>query len=133
MDNLISWLINYAWDHKIGLILTHFLAPDTPSQSEGNLRLIIINMEWGKQSEIPFSFAHEIGHILCEHTGWRRYSSASTSIKEENEANSVAIDILLKYCHENDFCFTNSVQFCEQFGIPASLEYTVALKLKKII
>lgn len=62
MDSLIEWLVNYAFDHNIGVVLTPALQPHTPSTSDGTTRLVVINMNWYRKTEIPFALAHEIGH-----------------------------------------------------------------------
>lgn len=45
------------------------LASDTPSQSDGNNHVVIINMNWQKHAELSFVFTHEIGHVLNDDTG----------------------------------------------------------------
>lgn len=130
MNDLMEWLGNYAFNHNIGYILTHMLAPDMPSTSYGEERLTIINMEWQNKEEVPFSFAHEIGHILNGDKGINKYSSETVSTKEEYHANITALQLLIEYCHNNDIEITNPITFCEKFGIPANLEYIAALKLK---
>lgn len=133
MTDLMEWLANYAFSHNIGYILTHMLDKDTPSTSYGEQRLVIINMEWHIKYEVPFSFAHEIGHIMNGDKGINKYSAESVSTKEEYQANLTAIQLLITYCHKNDIEINNPVVFCEKFGIPDNLEYVVSLKLKKIM
>ena len=133
MNDLMEWLANFAFDHSIGYILTHMLDSETPSTSYGEERLVIINMEWHAKDEVPFSFAHEIGHIVNGDKGINRYSAESISTKEEYQANLTAIQLLITYCRKNDIEISNPIKFCEIFGIPASLEYTVGLKLKNIM
>lgn len=131
MEDLIEWLANYSFDHNIGYILTHLLSPSTPSTSYGNERLVIINMNWANANEIPFSFAHEIGHILNGDKGKNSFSAETVNTKSEYEANITGIKLLISYCKSNDMIFTNAIKFCEAFSIPANLEYVVSLLLKE--
>lgn len=129
MSDLMEWLMDYAFDHDIGFVLTHRLAADTPSTSDGDNRLVVINTNWKHLHEVPFCFAHEIGHILNGDKGSHAYSANSLNVKEEYKANLTGIDLMINYAKTNGIDLNNPVQFCEQFGIPADLEYIVALKL----
>lgn len=133
MNDLMEWLANFAFDHNIGYILTHMLDSETPSTSYGEQSLVIVNMEWKNHDEIPFSFAHEIGHVLNGDKGINEYSADSISTKEEYRANLTAIQLLITYCHKNDIEINNPMTFCERFGVPTNLEYVVNLKLKEIM
>lgn len=115
MNDLIQWLINFAYDHDISVITTRELKPDTPSQSDVKQRIIVINMNWSNKFEIPFIYAHEISHILCDHL--------INSPTNEIEANQIAINLLTEYCWDNDIYISNPVHFCEEFGIPLRLSY----------
>lgn len=115
MNDLIQWLINFAYDHNVSIIATRQLLPNTPSQSDVSNRVVVINMNWYNPMEIPFIFAHEIGHVLCGHV--------MASPKNEIEANRKAINLLIEYCWDNDVYIRNPVRFCEEFGIPLRLSY----------
>lgn len=117
MNNLIQWLINFSYDHSIGIEATRKLDPDTPSQSDVANRVVVINMNWHNSVEIPFIYAHEIGHVLCDHL--------VDSPKNEIEANKTAIGLLIKYCWENNINISNPIRFCEEFGIPLRLNYLI--------
>lgn len=133
MDNLISYLVNYGFDRGISTTLTEKLPPHFPSSASSKYQKVLINMNWYNQWEVPFSLAHELGHLINHDQGINYYHSETVHTKTEYQANCTAIDILLKYCHENDIAITNPVTFCEKFGVPANLEYTVGLKLKNIM
>ena len=133
MDNLISYLVNYGFDRGISTTLTEKLPPHFPSSASSKYQKVLINMNWYNQWEVPFSLAHELGHLINHDQGINYYHSETVHTKIEYQANCTAIDILLKYCHENDIAITNPVTFCEKFGVPACLEYTVGLKLKNIM
>ena len=130
MDELIIWLCNYAYDHHVGYILADDLNPETPSESDGDHQLVVINMKWHNHNEVPFSYAHEIGHILNGDKGKHEYSANSLDIKEEYQANLRGIDIMLEYAKRYEIPTNNPIRFCERFGIHTELEYIVANKLK---
>lgn len=130
MSNVMNWLMDYAFDHQISVILTRYLNPHMPSISDGNNRLTVINMNWHNKNEIPFCFAHEIGHILNGDQGQHKFSAHSVDIKEEYQANLTGTKLLIRYAKSRDINIGNPVSFCEQFGIPTELEYVVALEMK---
>ncbi|WP_040468851.1 hypothetical protein [Limosilactobacillus gastricus] len=117
MNDLIQWLINYAYDRNVSIIATRQLLPNTPSQTNVSNRVVVINMNWYNPIEIPFIYAHEISHALCGHV--------MASPKNEIEANRKAVDLLIRYCQENNIYINNSVEFCEGFGIPLRLGYLI--------
>lgn len=129
MDELMTWLSNYGFDQQIGFIFTHNLAPDTPSQSDGTNRLVVLNMEWFPHYELPFALAHEIGHILNGDQGINKYCAETVGTKKEYQANLTGIRLLLKYCDLHDINIDNPVNFCENFGVPEKLDYVVKLIL----
>ena len=65
--------------------------------------------------------------------GVRYYSSNTVRTKTEAAANETAMDLLLDYCNAYDIPVSNSVAFCEQFGIPTELDYIAYLKIKRIL
>lgn len=133
MNNLISYLINYGFDRGISSTLTEELPPDFPSSASSKYQKVLINMNWHNKWEVPFSFAHELGHLINHDEGVNYYHSVTVHTKTEYRANCTAIDILLSYCYDNDIEIDNPIIFCEQFGIPFNLEYIVSLKLKNIM
>lgn len=126
LNDLIEWLVNYAFDNNIGCILTRCLKPETPSSSYGDERIVIVNMNWKHPDEIPFSFAHEIGHILNGDKGVHQFSATGSS-KEEYHANITGIKLLNLYCQKHDISVNNPVRFCECFGIPNQFDYIASL------
>lgn len=131
MNDLITFLINYGFDRGISSTLTEKLAPDFPSCAYGHK--VLINMNWHNEWEIPFSFAHELGHLINHDPGINYYHSPTVHMKSEFEANKTAIDILINYCQKNDLQFYNSIKFCDVLGVPTELEYIVELKLRKLM
>ena len=125
MDDLTKYLINYAFDHGIGVVLTNQLPAELPSAASFQRRKVLINMNWQPKTEIPFIMAHEIAHVLNGDDGTRYYESATIHSKVEYQANLTAVEILLNYCHNLDIEASNPVHLCENFGIPTALEYVV--------
>lgn len=120
MDDLITWLLNFAWNRGIGYTLTRELSPTTPSCALPQSNQIIINLNWHKEKELPFQIAHEIGHCLNHDVGACYYTSSSKS-KVEHQANLAALRILLYYCDLNDIDYCNYVSFSNRFGIPTKV------------
>lgn len=129
-DDLMQFLIDFAWDHNIGVEIGRF-RPDFRARTLPEYRLVIVNTNWHNQAEVPFSFAHELGHIINGDTGIRYYDSETIKDKSEHEANIFGIDLLIQFCNAHELFFDNSLKFCEVFGIPTNLEYIANLKLKK--
>lgn len=132
MNDLITHLINYAFDHGIGVVMTHRLPAHFPSSASAGERKILVNLNWREPTEIPFIIAHEIGHLVNGDNGVRYYSSATIRSKSEAAANSFAIGLLMECCQAQGLVVDNPVTFCERFGVPASLDYLVYLKMMHI-
>ena len=100
MEDLMEWLINYAFDHHIGVQLTSFLQPMTPSTSFSDYRLVVINTRWHKPNEIPFSLAHEIGHVMNGDCGVNAYTAVADTgrykrrVCRKHYRDWIAIEIL---------------------------------------
>lgn len=123
LDKLLTYLINYAFDHHIGVEFTKKLPSSAPSISynePGNL--IIMNLEWLYPTQIPFQLAHEIGHVLFETEEYFHLNDL-TIRKGESAQNLFAIKLLEQYCIENDICFSDCYKFAQCFGIPKECYY----------
>lgn len=120
-------------DHGISCCLTHELSPFSPSCANTQQKMVIVNTAWHNQQEIPFIFAHEIGHILNNDKGISYYQSATIHTKTEYQANLKAIELLAEYCRFHDVAINNPVRFCEDFGIPSRLDYLVASVFAELI
>lgn len=129
-DELMLSLTDYTWLHHIGLEIGPF-KPTFRSRALPDDNLIIINTNWKDEAEVPFSFAHELGHIINGDDGVRYYDSATIRDKSEYQANIFAIKYMLEFCKKHDIPANNSIRFCELFGIPTQLEYVVALILRQ--
>ena len=131
-DDLMQFLMDFTWNHHIGLDIGMY-DKSFRSRALPEYRLIIINTNWHNSNEVPFSFAHEIGHIMNGDTGIRYYVSSTIRDKSEYQANLYGIGLLIDFCKSRDYEFDNAYNFCECFGIPASLEYIASLKLRGIM
>lgn len=127
MNNLVTWLMNYALDHNISCIFNKLNA-DIPSCAIPDKRTIIINTN-GDANTLPFTIAHEIAHVLDDDTGILYYQSYSSHMKFEHAANKKAIAILMQYCQENNIALESYIAFAERFGIPGTLFDTVCEEL----
>lgn len=131
MDNIMTYLINYALDHGISCMVCPDLPSHIPHSASAKNRKILINPNYGSQNELPFATAHELGHVLNDDAGIRYYQSANVHSKCEYQANLTGIRLLLKYCGQNDIDPSNAVSFCERFGIPLELDYIANLAMSK--
>lgn len=129
MNDLIKYLLDYAFDREINLVLAKELDPSFPSCAISARRSILINLNWKNHNELPFIIAHEIAHILEDDPGVCYYSSATSRVKIEARANSRAIGLMLGYCQVNDIDVDNPLAFCDCFGVPTEYAYLVYLKL----
>lgn len=122
-DNLIQWLMNYCFNHKIGVVFNKDLPPRARPRSytePGNL--VVINGAWLPQTEIPFIFGHEIGHVI-EDSAHLYHATKLGELKGEAFANRFSVELLYKYCVENDFYYSNWYSFAKAFCIPTNLFY----------
>lgn len=125
MDDIISWLANYAFDHGIGVTMSTDLSPDCPSFALANPKNIVINLNWSPRAEIPFSMAHEIGHVINGDNGHYQLTSVAHS-KAEHDANLVAFQILREWAESHDVDVSEPYLFMSCFAIPCKLSNQVA-------
>lgn len=130
-NNLVQWLMNWAFDHGISVTMTSEIKKDLPHCASAAKKAVVINMNYGNSGEIPFALAHEIGHIVDDDSGIRYYDSATLHDKAEYRANVFGIQLIQQYCKHEDIHISNAVKFCEVFGVPSRLDYIVALNLSK--
>ena len=125
MDDIISLLANYAFDHGIGVTMSTDLSPDCPSFALANPKNIVINLNWSPRAEIPFSMAHEIGHVINGDNGHYQLTSVAHS-KAEHDANIVAFQILREWAESHDVDVSEPYLFMSCFAIPCKLSDQVA-------
>ena len=117
MNELIEYLLNYAFDHEIGYKLVCADSYD-PSLSLKKHNLMVINLNWHNQSELPFIIGHEIGHFILGDEGIMYYSSFSGQNSEEKSADLYALNLLYDYACNNGQYFEEPGQFIQMYGIP---------------
>lgn len=122
-NELIIWLTNWCFDHEIGVVYSKEADPKAKSKSyniPGDL--VVINGNWSPETEVPFIFAHEIGHTI-ENTPVFNKLSYLGSDKAEYSANVFAIRLLQQYCLENEITYNTIFDFAKSFGIPKDKWY----------
>lgn len=53
MDDLVTELLNYAFDMGISVVLTNKLQSDTPPLADIDKNRIVINLNWYRPRQIP--------------------------------------------------------------------------------
>lgn len=117
MNDLIEYLLNYAFDSGIGYKLVH-ADPYDPSLSLKKHNLMVINLNWHNQSELPFIIGHEIGHFILGDEGIMYYSSFSGQNSEEKSADLYSLNLLYDYACSRGQSFEEPGQFIQMYGIP---------------
>lgn len=122
-NNVIKWLMNYAFDHRIGIVFSYTAESDDPSESFPEFSTAVINANYKNIDEIPFIIGHEIGHLMLNHSKKKFYASPANRIRMERAANEFSLDLLTEYCDLHEIYFYNALTFAEAFGIPKSCYY----------
>lgn len=139
LSDMLSSLLDFSWDHDIGILLSRSMDPDTPSSANPDNRIILINMNTKDQKSIPFQVAHEMSHVLNADPGVL-YFQADEQNKSlnyrytfEHAADIRALKIIIPaYIHCNDgIAPNNSIRFMEELAIPTSLVSEVNEELQK--
>lgn len=120
MNDLIEYLLNYAFDHGIGYKLVH-ADPYDPSLSLKKHNLMVINLNWHNQSELPFIIGHEIGHFILGDKGILYYSSFAGQNSEEKSADLYSLNLLYDYAYSRGQYFVEPGQFLSAYGIPSRM------------
>ncbi|GAW64248.1 hypothetical protein FC65_GL001047 [Ligilactobacillus acidipiscis DSM 15836] len=122
MNEVITYLLNFAFDHGFEIVWTNQLKSSAPSCAIPKNNKIIINGQWKNKDELPFQIAHEIGHMLNKDEGVLYYSSYSSHSKIEADADNRAIDLLIDYCVSNGKETENYSDFMYYYSVPLRLE-----------
>lgn len=122
MTDYFNDILNFAFDHGIGITLCRDFKPHTPSGANPDTKQIVINMNWYKPGQLEYVTAHEISHVLHHDSGYLYFSgTAKTPI--ESDANRGAIDILLPiYFREIEKEDADPYSFMNDFEIPSYME-----------
>lgn len=124
MDEIITRLLNYAFDHGIEYILTTDLSPITPSATDGHN--IVINLNWHVKNQLPFHISHEVGHVLNGDDECPLSYFTLNSDTIEAAASKKGIELLIPlYFDRVGLEDVNPYLFMNQLGIPDYLEPTV--------
>ena len=122
-DDVLAFLMNFCRDHAIGVVYNKALPPKARSKSYNTPSdLVVINGNWKTETEIPFIFAHEIGHTIEGTPVFNKLAYLGT-LKGEYSANRFAINLLSMYCLENDIWYETVFDFAKSFGIPKDKWY----------
>lgn len=123
INSLVDYLLQYAFEHGIGCDIEP-LDTNTPPRAVIEYSLIIINSNWHKKEEIPFTIGHEIGHIM---NGDIIFDCQSPSIYYplERNADRYSVDLIFNYSLKFENPLREPGIFIEQYGIPyRMLDYT---------
>ncbi|WDF83596.1 ImmA/IrrE family metallo-endopeptidase [Lacticaseibacillus pabuli] len=121
MNDTLTKILGYAYDHGIGIEVHRDLPDDWPSVAIPQRKAIMLNANWGRPDEVPFMAAHEIGHVLNGDSGRLYYDNKRVKSDTERDADRTAIKVLYNICkNDEDFdaAYFNPVQFMENFKIP---------------
>lgn len=131
IDEIVTDLLNYAFDHGIALIMTRQLSPHAPSAVDTFSKRIIFNMNMYDRKQMPLQLAHEIKHIENGDESTELLYFTPTKAKMEFRANVGAIHMLLPYyMNEKEPDQVNMYDFMDCFSIPSHLEDTVTEAIK---
>lgn len=122
-DQVIKFLMNYCYSHQIGVVYNK----DLPSAAHSRgynypSDLVVVNGNWKPEKEVPFIFAHEIGHVIDNNSKYYHLAYLGMD-RGEYSANTFALNLLEFYCLQNDIWFDTIYQFANAFGIPKDKYY----------
>lgn len=116
MNNLIEYLLNYAFDNKIGYEIRK-LDPYFPPRAVLDDNLIIINSNWHNREEIPFTIGHEIGHIM-NNDQVEKCQSPTLIYPYELNADKYSLNLIFNYSLDQEIIIQEPGIFIQQYGIP---------------
>lgn len=123
VDDIISYLNNIAIDNNIRVIWEHF-DPYTPSGASYEDMCVVMNLDWHKQHELIFQYAHELSHIIRGDKSDLAFYNTSRNNKSgiEYQTNVIAVRLLVPfYCNDTDIKDINVYDFIERYCIPKYL------------
>mgnify|MGYP000863677828 CR=1 FL=1 len=122
MTDALTKVLNYAYDHHIGVETHNDWPADWPSLALPSKHMLLLNLNWGRRDEVPFIAAHEIGHVLNGDTGKLYFHNDRMKSDAECNADRTGIRVLYEICTEDedfDPAFFNPLEFMVNFKIPA--------------
>ncbi|WP_297816697.1 ImmA/IrrE family metallo-endopeptidase [uncultured Lactobacillus sp.] len=128
-NDLITYLLNYAMKHGFSYTLVK-ADPRNPSVSFKDSKRMFINTNWINKDEIPFTIAHEIGHLMLGDQGIMYFSSFAGQNSEEKPADDFGLKLIYDYSCKMGDGFTEPIDFIQNYGIPHRM-LNSAIKLFK--
>ncbi|QHJ84389.1 MAG: hypothetical protein [Bacteriophage sp.] len=116
MEDLIKYLLKYAFDHGISCALI-WKEQDYQSVALPEKKLIVINQNCKNKYELPFIIGHEIGHIINGDDNEKFYCGNSIN-SEERLADLYSLNLIYDYASSQFDTFEEPIQFIQQYGIP---------------
>lgn len=117
----LTRVINWAMEHRIGWNLCGDFDENTPSASDPETRMIVINTNYYLPEQLPYHAAHEVAHVMLEHSGVL-YFHGTAKTGMEAEANRWAVNLLVSmYFEELPPDAANLGRFMAAFAIPADM------------
>ena len=130
MEDLIKYLLKYAFDHGISCALIR-REQSYQSVALPDKKLIVINQNSKNKFELPFIIGHEIGHIMNGDVNGVFYCGKSIN-SEERLADLYSLNLIYGYASNQFDTFEEPIQFIYEYGIPIRmLNDTVELYKKK--
>ena len=116
MEDLVKYLLKYAFDHGISCALIQ-REQSYQSVALPDKKLIVINQNSKNKFELPFIIGHEIGHIMNGNVNGAFYCGKPVN-SEERKADLYSLNLIYKYASSQFETFDEPGIFMEQFGIP---------------
>ena len=116
MEDLIKYLLKYAFDHGISCALI-LREQSYQSVALPDKKLIVINQNSKNKFELPFIIGHEIGHIMNGNVNGAFYCGKPVN-SEERLADLYSLNLIYGYASNQFDNFEEPVQFIQQYGIP---------------
>ena len=116
MEDLVKYLLKYAFDHGISCALIR-REQSYQSVALPDKKLIVINQNSKNKFELPFIIGHEIGHIMNGNVNGAFYCGKPVN-SEERLADLYSLDLIYGYASNQFDNFEEPVQFIQQYGIP---------------
>ena len=130
MEDLLKYLLKYAFDHGISCALIR-REQSYQSVALPDKKLIVINQNSKNKFELPFIIGHEIGHIMNGDVNGVFYCGKSIN-SEERLADLYSLNLIYGYASNQFDTFEEPIQFIYEYGIPIRmLNDTVELYKKK--
>lgn len=134
MNDAIWYLLKIASKHHIDVQWVGVLSRYTPPACRYDTRIVCMNLNWHRQTEIPFQLAHELSHIINGDPGDACFYNSSFTGKSsiEYKANLGAVKLLVPfYCQETDKENVNICNFEATYDIPSYLSGVVCEQVKE--